>query len=48
MNEAELHLSLIYTGAFEDPKNWTQEGHLAGLRAVFSAGVIAADKSRNK
>lgn len=46
MTGAQVQLSLIYTGAFTDPKNWTQEDHLKGLEAVFAAGVRAADKTR--
>jgi hypothetical protein len=45
MNSAQLHLSMIYTGAFSDPRQWTSEDHLAGLAAVFAAG---ADAQRRK
>ena len=45
MTEAELQLSLIYTGAFKDKTRWSPEDHLAGLKAVFAAGARAHEKA---
>lgn len=39
MTETEAQLSKIYVDAFADRTEWTQEDHLAGLKAVFVAGA---------
>ncbi len=44
MTEAEVQLALIYNREF-DSKDWTVEGHIAGLKAVFAAGAKAASKA---
>lgn len=44
MTEAEIQVSLIYTSAFDNPREWTAQDHLNGLKAVFAAGAKAATK----
>jgi hypothetical protein len=45
VTEVEQQLSLIYTAAFKNPVEWTQEDHINGLKAVFAAGSKARDKA---
>ena len=45
MTLGEAALSLVYVGAFTDPTSWSQDDHLAGLRAVFAAGEATQRKA---
>lgn len=45
MNDDDLHLAVIYTDAFTNRAEWTQEDHMKGLRAVFAAGAAAQSKA---
>ncbi len=41
MTETEAQLSLVYLNEFDDPREFTTEAHLRGLKAVFVAGASA-------